>query len=246
MSTSPTKRVALVSGAARGIGQAFARRLASDGYRLVIVDIERPSDTEILLRDLTAEALAVKTDVSDEAAVRDLAAAVHDRFGGCDILVNNAGTGAIESFEEMTLESWRRIMTVNLDSMFLMCRAFLPGMRERAWGRIVNMSSNTLGLVIPWGFAHYIASKGGVVGLTRALASEYGDHGVTVNAIAPGLVHTPGTVQLLGDTSGFVSAQAIRRQEVPEDLLGTLSFLVSDDAGFITGQTLTVDGGVVR
>jgi NAD(P)-dependent dehydrogenase (short-subunit alcohol dehydrogenase family) len=108
------------------------------------------------------------------------------------------------------------------------------------------MASNTLGLVVPWGFAHYIASKGGVIGLTRALASEYGDQGITVNAISPGLTRSPGTVSLFGRTDSFALVQAIKRPQVPEDLVGTLSFLVSDDAAFITGQTITVDGGLVR
>jgi NAD(P)-dependent dehydrogenase (short-subunit alcohol dehydrogenase family) len=120
-------------------------------------------------------------------------------------------------------------------------------MREQGWGRVINMTSNTLQLALPWGFAPYVASKGAIVGLTRALATEYGPHGITVNAISPGLTKTPGTTELFGDGTGAMAqAQAIKRPEVPEDLVGTLAFLASDDAAFITGQTITVDGGLAR
>jgi len=181
-------RVAVVTGASQGIGQAFAVRLAETGRRVVLADITDTSETEKLARHAGAEVLSVHTDVSDEQSVAHLRRQVEGTFGGTDILVNNAGTAAVQAFEDTTLEQWRRMMAINLDSMFLTCQAFLPGMRERGWGRVVNMSSNTLDLHLPWGGAHYIASKGGIVGLTRALASEYGPFGITVNAIAPGLV----------------------------------------------------------
>ena len=198
-------------------------------------------------------ALAVSCDVSKPADVAALAQAVEAQFGRCDILVNNAGMYPIQTFDEMTFEDWRRIMSVNLDGQFLTIKAFAPGMRRRRWGRIVNQASDTFALNLV-GFAHYIASKGGVIGLTRALASEFGEDGVTVNAIAPGLVRTPGTAgrkERLGGLEAadefalVASQQSIKRGLVPEDLVGTLSFLTSDDAAPITGQTLYVNGGKV-
>jgi NAD(P)-dependent dehydrogenase (short-subunit alcohol dehydrogenase family) len=167
--------------------------------------------------------------------------------GRCDILVNNAGIYPVQGFEETSFELWRRVMSVNLDGVFLMCQAFLPGMRERGYGRVVNIATT-----IPWlavsDFSAYCASKMGVIGLTRALASEYGPHGVTVNAAAPSLVRTATTeagpqAQMF---AGVAQAQAIKRTQEPEDMVGTIAFLASDDAAFTTGQTLVVDGGLVR
>jgi 3-oxoacyl-[acyl-carrier protein] reductase/(S)-1-phenylethanol dehydrogenase len=154
----------------------------------------------------------------------------------------------------MSYAEWRRLLAINLDSVFLCASAFVPGMKQRQWGRIISMASSTLGSVVT-GFVHYVTSKGGIVGFTRALASELGPFGITVNAISPGLTRTPGTLArkprqgLASMDEEFASVatfQAIRRPEVPEDLVGVMSFLTSDDAAFMTGQTLNVDGGRVR
>ena len=170
-------------------------------------------------------------------------------FGRCDILINNVGIFPNVPFEEVSFEDWRRVMSVNLDSMFLTAKAFVPGMSQRGWGRIVNMASNTVATAVT-GYTHYIASKAGVIGFTRALASDIGATGVTVNAIAPSLVRTYGTTVTQPrseDRFAMVSAnQTIKRGQVPADLVGTMSFLTSDDAAFMTGQTLYVDGGWVR
>jgi NAD(P)-dependent dehydrogenase (short-subunit alcohol dehydrogenase family) len=200
------------------------------------------------------EALACKCDVSSEDSVKVLAGEVAKKFGRCDILVNCAGIFPNQAFERMTYADWRRVLTINLDSVFLMSAAFAPGMKQRQWGRIVNMASSTLGSVVT-GFVHYMASKAGVVGVTRALASELGPYGITVNAISPGLTRSPGTlaraprpgmVSMEDEYAHAATMQAIKRPELPADLVGTLSFLTSDDAAFITGQTLNVDGGRVR
>jgi NAD(P)-dependent dehydrogenase (short-subunit alcohol dehydrogenase family) len=247
-------KVAVITGGAKGLGQAFARRLAEDGVHIAIADLEPGDETVKLVREAGREALACHCDVSSPESVKALAKAVEQRFGRCDILVNNAGIYPNQSFDQMTFEDWRRVLSINLDGTFLASAAFAPDMKQRGWGRIVNLASSTFGSVVT-GFVHYVASKGGIIGLTRALASELGPHGVTVNAIAPGLTRSPGSLArsprpgLASMEEEFVlaaNAQAIKRGEVPEDLVGALSFLTSDDAAFITGQTINVDGGRVR
>jgi len=247
-------KVAVITGAAAGIGQAFARRLAQDGVHIVAADIGDASETGRLVKAEGRQFLAVACDITSPEAVATLAQEVERAFGRCDILVNNAGIYPQKKFEDMTFADWRHVMAVNLDSMFLTCSAFVPGMKQRGWGRIVNMASSTFATVVP-DHVHYIASKGGVIGFTRALATEYGNAGITVNAIAPSLTRSQGTLSR-SPRAGFNSMdsefealarrQAIHRPEVPDDLVGALSFLTSDDAAFVTAQTLYVDGGFVR
>jgi NAD(P)-dependent dehydrogenase (short-subunit alcohol dehydrogenase family) len=238
-------RVALVTGAARGIGQAYAERLAEEGAHLVAVDVGPQEQTAELVRAAGVDCLSVTCDVSSPDGVAALAAEVDERFGRCDILVNNAGVYPVRPFEEIDYDEWRRILAIDLDSVFLMCKAFVPGMRERGWGRIVNQSSQTTNIVVS-GLAHYVAAKSGVVGLTRALAGELGESGITINAIAPGLTRTPGSAEQWGDRlEAMAEKQAIKRVEVPSDLVGALAFLASDDAAFVTGQVLHVNGGLV-
>ena len=249
MSNRHQGRVAAVTGGARGIGQAFARRLAAEGAAVAVVDRENAAETMAALSGTNAECAAFSGDVTSEDDVARLSAEIAERFGRCDILVNNVGIYPNEPFEAVTFAKWRQVMAINLDSMFLTAKAFVPGMVDRGWGRIVNMASNTFGTPVT-GYSHYIASKGGVIGFTRALASDLADRGITVNAIAPSLVRTHGT-QVTNPRSderfeAVSSMQAIKRTQMPEDLAGTLSFLASDDAAFVTGQTLYVDGGWVR
>jgi NAD(P)-dependent dehydrogenase (short-subunit alcohol dehydrogenase family) len=247
-------RVAVVSGGSFGIGQACAVRLAEDGAQIVIADSQPADQTMRLIEGVGGQPLAVACDVSHERDVADLGRQVEARFGRCDILVNNAGIYPMQPFTEISFEDWRRVLAVNLDSRFLMSKAFVGGMRERRWGRIVNFASDTVSLMVP-GFAHYMASKAGVIGLTRALASEFGEDGITANAIAPGQTNTPGTRgrrQIPGGMSqdaffeSVANMQAIKRVGQVADLVGTVSFLTSDDAAFVTGQTIFVDGGLVR
>ena len=207
-----------------------------------------------LIEGVGGSAIAIRCDVSDPASVAVLRKEVENRCGGADILVNNAGIYPMQSFDEITFDDWRRVLSVNLDSMFLMTKAFVDGMRQRRWGRIVNMASDTVSLVVP-GFVHYITSKAGVIGFTRALATDFGEYGITANAIAPGQTRTPGTQgrkQIPGGMSQeeffdvIANMQAIKRVETVSDLVGVVSFLASDDAVFVTGQTLFVNGGLVR
>ena len=249
MSNRHQGRVAAVTGGATGIGQAFAQRLAAEGAAVAVIDLEDAAETMAALSGTGAECAAFSGDVTSEDDVARLSAEIAERFGRCDILVNNVGIYPNEPFEAVTFAKWRRVMAINLDSMFLTAKAFVPGMVDRGWGRIVNMASNTFGTPVT-GYSHYIASKGGVIGFTRALASDLADKGITVNAIAPSLVRTHGT-QVTNPRSderfeAVSSMQAIKRTQMPEDLAGTLSFLASDDAAFVTGQTLYVDGGWVR
>lgn len=242
-------RTAVVTGAAAGIGQAYAQRLAQDGAKVVIADIADGAETVALVEAAGSEALAVECDVSAAADMAALAAAAQDRFGAVDILIHNAGIYPICPFDQMTFEDWRKVLSVNLDSMFHACHEFLPGMRERGWGRILCIASTTFHDGTP-GMSHYVASKGGLIGFLRSLAAEIGEDGVTINALAPSLVRSKGTIEgpheELGLFDFVAQGQAIKRTQEPSDLVGAASFLTSEDAAFITGQTLVVDGGWVR
>jgi NAD(P)-dependent dehydrogenase (short-subunit alcohol dehydrogenase family) len=242
-------RTALVTGAAAGIGQAYAERLAQDGAKIVVADIADGAETVSLVEAAGSEALAVECDVSSAEAVAAAAAAAEERFGTVDILVHNAGIYPICEFKDMSFEDWRKVLAVNLDSAFHLCHELLPAMREQHWGRVVIISSNTFHAGIG-GMSHYVASKGGLIGFMRSLAAEVGEEGVTVNSVAPSLVRSKGTIEgpheELGLFEFVAQGQAIKRTEEPADLVGAISFLTSDDAAFITGQTLCVDGGWVR
>lgn len=247
-------KVAVITGGANGIGQAFAKRLAEDGVHIAVVDLADGSGTVKLVEAAGRQAIYIKCDVSSEESVAAMAKQVQGKFSHVDIVINCAGIFPQKDFGEMTFADWRQVLSINLDGTFLVTAAFVSGMRARKWGRVVNMASSTLGSVVT-GFAHYAASKGGIVGFTRALASDLASDGITVNAISPGLTRSPGTM-VRAPRPGFktmdeeyaavATMQAIKRPELPEDLVGAVSFLTSDDAAFITGQTLNVDGGRVR
>jgi len=247
--------VALVTGAARGLGQGFAVRLASDGYHVVAVDKIDCEQTLDLIAQRGGTGSQALMDLSKAQAIVDGAQAIMSRVGTVDVLVNNAGIIPNVAFEEIDYGVWRSLMSINLDAPFLLCRAVIPAMKAKQRGRIINIASNTVGLKIP-GFVHYVTSKAGLIGMTRSLASEFGDRGITVNAVAPGLTRThgmmdpnrrgPGGLTTEQEIAFLAQLQAIPRGGEVSDLVGVVSFLASDDAAFMTGQTLVVDGGLWR
>jgi NAD(P)-dependent dehydrogenase (short-subunit alcohol dehydrogenase family) len=239
-------QTALVTGAARGLGLAAARRLADEGAQVALLDRDEEA-LEAAVRGLAnrrADALSHAVDVTDEGQVRAAVESVLSAAGRIDVLVNNAGIYPHFPFEELTYADWRRVLATNLDSVFLCSHAVYPGMRERGYGRIVNVSSSTFFIGYA-GLSAYVASKGGIIGFTRALASEAGPHGITVNAVTPGLIATEGV--LGGEEAGLfdeiVPEQALGRRGEPEDIAECIAYLAGPAASFITGQTINVDGG---
>lgn len=241
-------RIAVVSGAARGIGRALAEGLASRGAHVVAVDLLDPHETVDAIEADGGVCRPVLADVGSPADVARLAAEV-DR---CDVLVNNAALLGRTPFLELEHERFRETLRVNLESQFLLARAFAPGMVERGWGRIVNVASSSLLTPTP-GLVAYMASKGGVLGLTSALANDLGPHGITVNAVSPGLTRTPGVEADIAHgilpeeaLEAMMAAQAVPRLGTPEDLVGLVLFLTGKEASFVTGQFIVADGGATR
>lgn len=244
-------KTAVVTGAARGIGHAYVERLAADGADVVAIDISDPADSLARLAG-RGRKLGLVCDISRPDQIDTVVTTVLDRFGRCDILVNNAGIFPATSLDTVTIELWRRVQAVNVEPVMRFAQAFAPGMKAAGWGRIVNTgSANTL---LQGADLAYVTSKAAVHGLTRALANELGESGITVNAIAPSVVATEGFLgraRTAGPTADEIFArvsamQTIKRPSVPTDLGNALGFLVSDAADFITGQIIHVDGGLTR
>ncbi|WP_225772925.1 SDR family NAD(P)-dependent oxidoreductase [Pseudomonas sp. Marseille-Q5115] len=237
-------RVALITGAAGGLGRAFALRLAEEGLRIALVDCFDTADVANAVRERGGQAESFACDLRQPEQIAYLYSQVMEHFGRCDVLVNNAAYIPLKSLEATTLLDWSDCHAVTLDAPFLLSQAFAPGMRERGWGRIVNLASSNTGRPQK-GFMAYIAAKMGVIGLTRALAVELGEDGITVNALSPGLIRHPGSSAALpaGLFEQVRTSQMIKRTGEPEDLCGVLAFVVSDASAYMTGQVFNVDGG---
>ena len=244
-----TGRVVIVTGGGKGIGKVYAQEFAKAGARVVAADIDGEA-AEAVAAQIEAEggqALGLRTDVSDEASTEEMVRATLERFGGVDVLINNASLMSAlprRSWLEIPVEEWDRVMAVNLRGIFLCCRAVVPHMREKAYGKIVNISSSRVWEGVP-NRLHYTTSKAGVIGLTRALCKEVGEYGITVNAITPG--YTLSETQQQTSSNNYLAMQsegrAMGRAQYPEDLVGAVMFLSSSASDYMTGQTMNVDGG---
>ena len=229
-------KVALVTGGGSGIGKAIVDRLTADGYRVATIDLAA-SDVPH----------SYAADVTDRAAVDAALKSIHEQLGPVSILVNAAGVDGFKPFLKISFEDWQRVVNVNLHGVFHVIQAVLPDMIDAGWGRIVNISSSSTHSGTPY-MTHYVSAKSGVNGLTKSLALEFGPSGITVNAIPPGFIDTPMLRSAekrgnLGDIEKTIAATPVRRMGKPEDIAATCAFLVSEEAGYITGQIIGVNGG---
>lgn len=229
-------KTAVVTGGGSGIGLAVAHRLRADGLDVATIDL-RPSDAE----------LSFTADVTDRSQVEAALSAIRAQLGPVAVLVNAAGLDGFKRFSNITFEDWQRVVDVNLHGVFHMTQAVLPDMVEAGWGRIVNISSSSTHSGAPY-MSHYVAAKSAVNGLTKSLALEYGPSGITVNAVPPGFIDTPMLRSAeqrgyLGDIDETIARTPVRRIGKPEDIAAACAFLISEEAGYITGQILGVNGG---
>ena len=240
-------KVALVTGGSSGIGQAIACRLGREGAKVAIADVAEAGDTLALMRESGTQGFAARCDISDPQQVASFVAQVGERFGPPQILVHSAVVQFVRPFEELSLEDWRRTQAVNQESMFHLLKAVLPGMKTGQWGRIIAIASSTFFVGAP-AMTHYVTSKGALIGLVHGLAAEVGPFGVTINAVAPGLTRTQkAEADLPAELFRHIAdLQCIKRNGTPEDQAAVVSFLASEEAGFITGQTILADGGQGR
>ena len=237
------EQVALVTGTSRGIGQAIAVGLAERGARVVLGDRGDASKTIGLIADTGHPAVPVTLDVSDPSSIEAARDRVAAELGHVDILVNNAGTFEAATWDDLDFDLWQRVMTVDLNGPMLMCKAFLPLMRGRGWGRVINIASATVAIASPVSIA-YRTAKMGVIGFTRALSATLGDERITINAVLPSLTRTAmteGLPQAIVDAS--LGRQVIHREAAPADIAGSVFLLEADEAGWITGQTVMANGG---
>jgi NAD(P)-dependent dehydrogenase (short-subunit alcohol dehydrogenase family) len=246
-------KVVIVTGGGHGIGKAYCRNFGASGAGVVVADIDQPAAEQVALQiteETGSNALAVYVDVADEKSTKEMAAAALQRFGRIDVLVNNAAIFATipmnrGRIETIIPEEWDKLMAVNLKGPFFCCRAVLPAMRQQKSGKIINIASGTVFNGSP-GRIHYVTSKAGTIGFTRTLAREVGDDNIQVNVLAPGntLSEENPSEEMIRFRKSSVGNRALKRVQLPQDLVGALLFLASPLSDFITGQTINVDGGI--
>ena len=241
------KRIAVVTGAANGIGRDFCQTLAQSGIDVAGIDIADQSAAMANAEKENQAYLPLKADVSNLAEMRQSMEQVAQKLGKIDIVVANAGIYPSGPFDEVTMEDWRQVMRVNLDGVFCTLQAALPYLKQNAWGRIVVVSSAAIWHGVPLQ-TPYVASKAALIGLVRSLAGEVAEHGITVNAISPGLTETDNLMNSWPGTlfDWVVEAQSIKRRMQPQDLASTLLYLIDEQSDFVTGQTINVDGGFAK
>ena len=252
MGANLKEKVAIVTGASRGLGKEYAKALAAAGAQVIAADINDCAETVEEITSLEGDAIGIKLDVRDQQSCHDMANAAISRFGKIDILVNNAalyGSLGIGRFDKLDEKDWDDCMDVNVNGIWRCSKAVINSMRENKSGSIINISSLAALAGLPYAL-HYSTSKAAVIGMTRAMARELGKDWIRVNAVGPSAVLTEGTKEFFGEkldraTEVIASNQSLQRNLVPEDLVGTILYLASDDSKFVTGQTIMVDGGTV-
>ena len=245
-------KVAIVTGGARSIGAAFAKGLAEEGAKIVIADLDAAEETLGIIKQAGGEAMVVRTDVTQEADCENMVAQAVEAYGRLDILVANAGLWVHlerESALEIDVETWQKVMAVNVQGVWLSAKAAIPAMQKNEYGKIITVAS-TRAMKGGSGMLHYDASKGAVIAITRSLAREWGESGIRANVIAPGATDTEISQSLATETQqgrrvASAQARAIKRAEEPDDLVGTCQFLASPESDFMSGQTIVVDGGAI-
>ncbi len=244
MPISINGKVVVVTGGTGEIGASVSRRLVQEGAKVVVADVREDADLISELQ-LAGEAIFVRTDVTSEADTQQMAVSALEAYGRIDALINNAGLFTALPWDQLTLAEWKTRMAVNVDGTFLATKAVVPAMTEQGSGKIINIGSDTVWMGTP-GFAHYVASKGAVLGFTRAIANELGPRGITSVYVTPTLLDTPGTRSAFaqGHFDYVLGHTPIGRFETPEDINGLIVFLCSDEAGFINGAAINIGGGI--